>query len=376
MRPPVIAGVSDVSIGYGSPQVPRLMQSLVAHYNAGEAYVLEPDQSERPPRHDAFPELKTTRLHTSVTHYARSGTIEYLLKAHERLERIRPDVLVISSPLTLPVLFKLSQRPKFVIYYMLESLSYYDQADRWQRLMLDANRAAGPKIDLILFPEENRARADMDRARFVGPRIEIVYNAVNDADAAERIVPASERNGKFIYSGTIEPGLTLAEYFVTPKAARHSIDMFGLVEGPKKQEFRAKLLAAEGGVNYRGYVPGKELAFLRRQYAFSLITWADTSEHLRFACPNKFFEAIADGVPPIVTPHPQCKQIVDRYDCGIVMEDWSEGAFLAALRDATEMIGTDAYAEMVENCRHATRHEINWSTGFARVAKHLPARFD
>ncbi|NUQ67094.1 MAG: hypothetical protein HUU18_02285 [Phycisphaerales bacterium] len=373
MRTPLVAAVSDVSIGYGSPQVPRLLESLSEHYAPARGFMLEPDQSERPPLAMNAWSFELKRVHTSVSHYVRSGTIEYLVHCARELNERRPDVVVVSSSLTLPVLFKLRYRPRLVIYYMLESLSYYEGGGAWQRFMLDTNRAASEMIDLIISPEENRARLDVERARMHGPRVAIMVNAVNPRTPDREPVPASERNGRLLVSGTIQRGMTLAEYYLRPEIASIPIDMYGLIEGPDKHDLRAQFLAGEGQVCYRGYVPGRELALLRRHYSYSLITWADTSEHLRYACPNKFFEAIADGVPPIVTPHPQCRSIVDRYDCGIVMRDWSYSAFRDALYEAWDLLGTPRYAQMVQNCRHAAHTELNWDSAFAKVAAGLPS---
>lgn len=372
-RPPVIAAISDVSIGYGSPQVPRLIGSLMRHYDTRTAVILEPDQSERPPLPPPEDGIEVRRCYTSASHYTRSGCIEYILRCAETLRRIDPDVLVVSSPLTLPVLFKLRRRPRFTIYYMLESLSYYDAPGGWQRLTIDMNRAAADMIDLAVFPEENRARADIARARLHRPPAEVVYNAINPPTSADHATRARDRNARVLVSGTIQRGLTLAEYLLRPEIASVPIDLYGLVEGPDKHEFRAELLANEGQVCYRGYVPSAELARIRPAYSYSLITWAGTSEHLRFACPNKFFEAVADGVPPIVTPHPQARSIIDRYRCGIVMRDWSYGAFRDAVARAGDEMGTPAHDEMIDNCRRAVRAELNWDHGFARLAGHLPA---
>jgi len=373
MRSPLIAAVSDVSIGYGSPQVPRLLDSLCAHYPSSRGLMLEPDQSERPPLPDAAWGFELKRIQTSVSHYARSGTIEYLMHCARELNERRPDVVILSSSLTLPVLFKLRERPRMVIYSMLESLSYYEGGGAWQRFMLDTNRAAAEMIDLVISPEENRARLDVERARLHGPRVAIMYNAVNPRAPEIEALPANERNGRLLVSGTIQRGMTLAEFYLHPEIASIPIDMYGLIEGTDKHELRAQLLAGEGQVCYRGYVPGDELARLRRRYSYSLITWADTSEHLRYACPNKFFEAIADGVPPIVTPHPQCRSIIDRYDCGIVMRDWSYGAFRDAVYEAWDLMGTPRYTQMVANCLGAARTELNWDDSFAKLAIGLPS---
>lgn len=369
-----IAGVSDVSVGYGSPQLPTLLRSLKAHYAPAEAILFEPDQSERPPRHELFPELRITRLPTRFSHYTTSGTIEYNVALLDELDRLRPDVLVLSSTLVLPALFRLRHRPRFTIYYMLESLAYFlDSPSRLARMAIDMSQRAARKIDLVLFPEENRAALDVVRAHFTEIPLAVLYNAVNSGNAASQVLPPEQRLRRLLYSGTIQRNLTFAEYFLRRELRRVPIDLYGLVEGPDRKDTLDALLSGRGQVRYRGYIDLAELNRVRKRYAFSIVSWAPTNEHQLLAAPNKFFEAIADGVPPLAAPHPQCKMILDRYDCGIVMRDWSFEAFRSAIRTAVKILDTPRYSELVENCRRAVRREISWEAQFAKVAHHLPA---
>ena len=94
-------------------------------------------------------------------------------------------------------------------------------------------------------------------------------------------------------------------------------------------------------------------------------------ENQLYAAPNKFFESIADGVPPIAAPHPQCKMMIDRYKCGILMRDWSEGEFFSALDQALRLYQTDSWYEMVSNCGTAVRQELNWDHQFEKLKVHL-----
>ena len=46
----------------------------------------------------------------------------------------------------------------------------------------------------------------------------------------------------------------------------------------------------------------------------------------RYAAPNKFFDAIACGTPPICAPHPQCVEVIRKWRCGLLVDDWSSEA--------------------------------------------------
>ncbi|MCS7010654.1 MAG: glycosyltransferase, partial [Anaerolineales bacterium] len=362
---PVIVGVSDVSVGYGSPQLPALMRSLLTVYPGSIGYLLEPDQSERMPYPDLFPEFQLLRLSTHFHPFSMAGIIEYNLQVIREVNRLCPQILVLSSPLVVPVLWKLRFRPRATIYYMLESLTYYAQTYRhFGPFVRELTRSVASQIDLVIFPEENRAVADVVSGGLNNVPMAIVYNAVNPPQSAERILPATHRFRRLLYSGTIQRGLTFAEYFLHTAIRPLPIDLYGLIEGPDKQELLSALLTISGNVHYRGYVNAAELGSLRKRYIFSLVMWAPTNDNQLYACPNKFFEAIADGVPPITTPHPQSKLLIKRYQCGILMRDWSFESFYAAVQRALSLFGTERYEEMVENCRRAVKAELNWEAQF------------
>ena len=368
-----IAGVSDVAVGYGSPQIPAFLRSLMEHYSVESGYLFEPDQPERPPRHGLFPHLRIARVETRAEAYSGPGWIEYNARVARELERLAPDVLVLFSPPTLPALWGLRRKPALTIYYVLESTGpYTGHASPFGRLLGDMHRHAAPKLDLLVFPEENRAAIDVSTAGMQGVPLAVVYNAVKPALPAADPLPPAQRIPRLLYSGLIERGATLAEYFVDRDIRPFPVDLCGPIGGAGAAKLRAELESGQGGIRYRGLVDSAELRAMRPRYAYSIVMWAPTIGNQRYACPNKFFEAVADGVPPIVAPHPQCKMLVERYGCGLVMDDWSLPAFAAALREAMDLSPTAAYARMVADCRRAVAAELNWDAQFAKVRRLLP----
>lgn len=364
---PRVVGVSDVSLGYSSPQIPALLRSLVKLYAPAKGILFEPDQSERPPYPQLFSDFEVRRIPSRFHPFSKPGVIEYSLQVAREINRLRPDLLFISSPNVLPVLLKLHVQPKAIIGYLLESLKFYTFMHELCRLVAD-------KFDMLIYPEENRASIDIPIGGLGDAPIVIAYNAVNSIQTIDNVLPLEERVHRILYTGTIQRGLTFAEYFLHDSIRPLPIDLYGLIEGPDKQELRSALLTAGGNIRYRGYVNAAKLGELRKRYAFSIVMWAPMNENQLYACPNKFFEAIADGVPPITAPHPQTKLLVNRYQCGIVMKDWSFEAFREACQQALEIFGTPRYAEMVENCQRAVRAELNWEAQFAKIKRLLPER--
>ncbi|MGH9721943.1 MAG: glycosyltransferase [Bryobacteraceae bacterium] len=361
-----LLAISDVTLGYGTPQLPLLAASLASHYGA-EAHAIEPVQPELPARHNLFPALRIDRIATGHHPHSETGRREYVWRAAGRINELAPDVLVVCCTYCLPVVFRLKRRPRKVIYYSVESIPYYGPFD------VEMNQQVGPLVDVIIFPEENRAAAEIGRCGFDGAAKLVLYNATNTRNGREPLPPGS-RNGRILYAGTISREHTFADYYAHPDTRSYPMDLYGPLKfsgDAERQEFLASL---GGAVRYRGHIDAAALADLRREYVYSMVSWNPINENQRWAAPNKFFDSIADGVPPIAAPHPQCKLIVERYGCGVLMEDWGYAAFQAALRKAWrlyEATGGEAWEEMAAGCRRAVEAELNWENQFARLKPYL-----
>jgi glycosyltransferase involved in cell wall biosynthesis len=358
-----IAVVSDVTLGYGGPQVQSLARSLASHYRA-QTTVFEPDEGNRPilPLHSEF--CRICRITTEMHPYSASGRIEYVLKVARQLNLHRPEILVIFCTYALPVLTKLRYRPRCTIYSMIESVLPYGAFD------VQLNRSLARQIDVLLFPEENRARLDIARCGLSGIPLAVTYN-VSDAAPAEPTAP-QQRLPRILQAGLLSRQLGLADYFLQDEVRTIPFDLFGDIAGPDREALAEALTDGANSVRYWGRVDAATLASIRRTRAYCMVMYAPIHEHTLYACPNKFFEAVADGVPPIAAPHPQCKMLLERYRCGILMQDWSFPSFQAAVTRAMRLFGTPRYAEMVANCRKAVQEELNWETQFNKVKRLLP----
>ena len=357
-----IGCVSDVSLGYGSAQIGLLLESLAEHYQA-ESLVVEPSVPTLAPRHNRFPRFRMRSVHTAFGPYTAAGRVEYVLAAARIIDEWAPDLLVISCTFSLPVLLKLRRRPAYVIYNSYESIAHYGEFD------LEINRHLAGRIDLILFPEENRAALEIGRCRFGDIPKLVLYNCPRRTDRLP--LPRESRSGRFIYAGTIDPVETFAEYYTRLPAGKYPIDLYGPIRAASEEERKTLRRRLEDSVWYCGHIDSQELAELRRHYIYSLVMWNPRNENQLYAAPNKFFESIADGVPPLSAPHPQCKKVIERYGCGVLMSDWSDVALVAGLERASLLYGTSEWDAMVSKCQAAFLGELNWERQFEKLKLHL-----
>lgn len=357
-----IGCVSDVCLGYGSPQLGYLVESLAEQYGA-ENLVVEPGIPRLPPRHNCFPRLRIRRVHSVFDPYSGPGRSEYAIAASHIMNDWAPDVLVICCTFSLPVLFKLRRRPAYVIYYSYESISHYGEFD------VEMNRRLKGRVDVVIFPEENRAALEISRCCFGETPALVLYNCPRRTGRPPLL--RQFRNGRFIYAGTIDRVETLAQYYASPLVGDYSIDLFGPIRAMTDEERTAWMSSLQKKVTYCGHIAARDLAELRPRYIYSLVMWNPQTENQLYAAPNKFFESIADGVPTLSAPHPQCKKLIDRYRCGVLTTDWTEAGLLAGLARAAKLYSTEEWDSMVNNCQSAFAGELNWERQFEKLRVHL-----
>jgi len=362
-----IVGVSDVSIGLGSTIIVAFMNSVVSHYGA-DAILIEPDQPEVPPTRSRSFGFALKRISTLFhPHNHRAGHIEYINRAAEEVENLQPDILVIFCSYAIPVAFKVHRRPPMVIYYAIELTSSYG------KLHVEMGQYLNSVVDLIIYPEENRAILEDTINGSHVPSV-VLYNCANKKESISSILPIEDRNGRILYSGTLDLRQTCFDYFLDKKMRPIPVDLFGRPSGIEKTATEKSLNDLRGEVRYMGYVENTVLEELRNRYCYSIVIWRPLDDNHFYAAPNKFFEAISSGVPPITAPHPQCKMLVERYRCGIIMRDWTFEAFYESIQRALSIYHSSRYSEMVDNCRKAIIEELNWETQFDKVKPYLPER--
>jgi glycosyltransferase involved in cell wall biosynthesis len=172
---------------------------------------------------------------------------------------------------------------------------------------------------------------------------------------------------KILYAGTLDIEMSIACHFVDPSLWELPLDVFGDSQGKNCNQITLtnalkQARQANKGLNWHGQVSAEVLDSLIPQYAFSLVFWQPTCFALLNAAPNKFFQALAHGVPVITAPHPQCKTYVDRYNCGLVMKDWSREELIRTINLGINLFGTSQYQDMVNGAKRAVSQELNWQT--------------
>ncbi len=73
-----------------------------------------------------------------------------------------------------------------------------------------------------------------------------------------------------------------------------------------------------GRIAFREPVPFYEIIPTISEYDIELIIYGSNSVNIIHALPNKFFESIMAGLALVIGPSPEMKNIVEKYNCGLV----------------------------------------------------------
>lgn len=362
----MIVSVSDTAVGYTAPQIPIFAGALAQYFGEERAIVYEPDNTQRPrseARWKEFPQVAVTRVPTEHSFYSPEGREVYCRTVADALNASRPDVVIITNVFIASVLLYLDYRPSLVIFQSLELITAY-----WPNDVAVAKEICNRHlVDLIIFPESNRQRIDIEALGYPDIPQLLMLNSCNPPTSCDQPVPREERIPKVCFTGNFgEP--TCFDWFLHPAAKDLAMDWYGWFYEPRDAG------RVPANITYLGsLLPGK-LREVRSRYAYTLAIWRPNFVNQFYATPNKFFESVADGVPIIVTPHPQCVELIEKYRCGLIIPEFTAESMVETLDTAMQIFETDEYQAMVEGCRRAVREEMNFDVQFKKVTDWIEGR--
>jgi len=361
-----IVGIADASLGYGSPELPALMHSLCLHFDA-DGILIEPDELSRPPvaKH---PELKfeLTRIKSDYEDHTPLWHAQYLDGAYDLLAKHEPDIVVLWGGVILGGMHRLKKQPKLLIYHACELISSLSER------VIDAHKVILDRVDLIITPEIERFIVDMNCVGVYPQNVTCIYNVADvDFPRPPAHKPYSERNGRFIWYGTLHRRAAFANYFYDPMVREFEFDIYGRITDPEAELVEAAIRGASN-IRYYGLAASQDLNRQRQNNIFSLVWWnPELSAGHYYLSPNRFFTSLQAGLPIICGPHPQCEDLINRYGCGLVMPDWSLPAFKRTLGEAMEIYRSSDYKIFVDNCQIASADALNWEAQFERIMTKL-----
>lgn len=125
---------------------------------------------------------------------------------------------------------------------------------------------------------------------------------------------------KILYQGAVNIGRGVEVMMDVIKEISRDVVFIIAGEGDLYDQLRKKAEREDitNKVFFTGRIPNEELAGLTIQADMGISLEEDMGKNYRYALPNKLFDYIQAEIPVMVSDLPEMKQIVEKYDIGIV----------------------------------------------------------
>jgi hypothetical protein len=326
--------LSNVPWGYGTPQVKFLKQSL-EEFLQTKCISICPTYDSRPILEESDVESIVTREPT----FSLFGLSEYLRLAAKKINKIKPENLILINPDTLFVIPFLKYKPKVLTYYGLESL---DQA----RFSLSTLRKELKAVDLAVFPESNRLKRDAPEFK----NLKGVFEILNTQPIHS--YSKNQKQSELIYAGTLDPGW-IEFGFLEAIDRRYNLRVFGdPSEIPKNWSSTFR--------NFCGLLGENDLRREIEGSKFSIVCWKPNNFSLFNAAPNKLFQSLSCGTPVITYPYPQAIKLGENFSGIFIAKEFSIDSLIEITEEAFEL-DDDSYGKLVEKIGAEFNESMIWS---------------
>jgi hypothetical protein len=287
--------ISDVVMGYGSPQITNFSESLCRLLGT-TGVIFQPLVPNRKIVGLDSSLLRLETIHAAAHPHSPQGLPEYQLQCTKWINRIKPDVLVICNYNMLDVVEGLAYRPRKIVHLALEDLESATSGLFGQARLASIRRQSA-MIDLWLFPESNRALHDASCLGIKEDSISIFYNLV---ESTQSKLSGLEKRKRMVYAGTLNFETSAGRYIFDAEIAPFPMDVYGDLQGDpasmSEMEKKVTYLRGLGSdmcqLKWYGQISASRLSELLPFYSFSLVYWRPIRHALLNAAPNKFFQAV------------------------------------------------------------------------------------
>ena len=159
----------------------------------------------------------------------------------------------------------------------------------------------------------------------------------------------------FLYQGVLGAG----------RGIELMLDAFQAIDDPRKvlvlmgmgplEPFVAARTRNSASIRLHPAVPPQQLLAITASADVGLCLIEDTCLSYRLCVPNKLFEYLAAGIPPVVSNLPELARVVSRYQAGWVLPSWSSTE-LRSLVDAIDVEGQGTFGAAVSSGRPMSTH--------------------
>jgi glycosyltransferase involved in cell wall biosynthesis len=167
-----------------------------------------------------------------------------------------------------------------------------------------------------------------------------------------------------LYAGAVIPGRGLEDLIASaPHLARGAYVIMGDAASAAYLESLRRRAAkhdpAGARIHFTPAVPPEEVAALTADATLCIVPTRGVCLSYRFEASNKMFQAIAAGVPLVMTDHPEKRQLAEEHGVGVLCRESDPEDLARAINDLLE--DAPRLAAHRDHCRRAAA-TLNWET--------------
>ncbi len=282
-------------------------------------------------------------------------------KIYAKVLRLKPNIVHLHDPELLPVGRKLSQLGFKVVYDMHEDVPKQVLNKHWipkiirpivSRLVMREEKACCKQFAGIICATEIIAK----RVSKYNRKTISLHNYPILAELNTQTSDWDLRDNTLLYIGSISESRG-----IKPLVASLAISGLKLkLAGPYSQEQLPQELAQINGwdnVEYLGVLNREQIANLLQKVKVGIVTLLPTPSYVE-SLPIKLFEYMLSGIPVVASNFPLWKNIIDEYNCGILVDPNNTNDIANACKWLIEN-PKEAY-EMGQRGRQAVIDNFSW----------------
>jgi len=252
------------------------------------------------------------------------------------------DFLIIEDLNLLPIAFEIKKKEKIIFdareYYPSQNEGdlWFDLFEKSRRIYICKNYLT--RCDAVVTVSDGLRREFLNNFHV---HAEVYRSAPFYVDSSVRLT--STTNFRMVYHGVANRNRRLENLIkiLSLLDERFSLDLI-LTGNPRYQQELRKKASGMARVAFPDPVPFEDIIQTIEQYDIGLFYCEPTTFNLKHCLPNKFFEYIQARLMIAIGPSPDMAELVKKYECGVVAEDFSVQSMANALNSLTAT-DIDAY---------------------------------
>ena len=177
--------------------------------------------------------------------------------------------------------------------------------------------------------------ADAYAEEFGFPRPDVIRNAPSYLD--QKPSPVGDDRVRLIHHGVAQWQRGLREVVDAMRLLDHGFDMTFMLAGSPAVIDELTSIAADVAdrVHIVPPAPMAELSRVVNQYDLEVMFYPPLNENLKWALPNKLFEAVQGRLGLVIGPSPMMAEIIEEYGNGVMATGWKPEELAAAISSLT-----------------------------------------